>query len=282
MKNFIVLFASILFLSILSSFKQKHNLDNSFKKEGFRSLNIQRATVPNEIEERPMKSNIVDSTKLSANLTRVDFPLLFDDTHLIVLDSTRMVNSSFENKPKRGGKNIFESIKGWFDCGQINFRGESPPDILPTHNNAWDVTKSAIHGNTYLGMAVRDNKSWEGVSQKLLTPLEKGKCYMLSAYLSQSKSYVSASRSTGKVANYNKPTVLRIFGGNGFCWKIQRLAVSEPVHSDDWTEHTFTFTPEDNLDYIYLEAYYKTQSNLPYNGHILLDAMSQIYEVKCE
>jgi len=79
-------------------------------------------------------------------------------------DTIRLRNSSFEDTPKRGGEAL-EGIAGWFDCGRINFPAETPPDIHP--NGYWENNLPASDKKTYLGMVVRDNATYESVSQRL-------------------------------------------------------------------------------------------------------------------
>ena len=43
-------------------------------------------------------------------------------------NTVRLVNSGFEGRPMRGEETNW-NIKGWTDCGKINFPKETPPDI---------------------------------------------------------------------------------------------------------------------------------------------------------
>ena len=80
-----------------------------------------------------------------------------------------LTNPSFEDLPKMG-----ETPTGWYNCGKA---GETPPDVQP---GGWTVAKPANHGQTYLGLVVRDNETWEGVGQRLPRPVEAGQCYEFS------------------------------------------------------------------------------------------------------
>lgn len=191
-------------------------------------------------------------------------------------------NPSFEDVPRRGGEEFFRGIEGWFDCGLIQFKGESPPDIHPTPNSVWEVDKYAMDGDTYLGMVVRDNESYEALSQKLSSPILEGICYSFSILLSRSPKYISLSRQTEEQTNYNTPAVLRIWGANKFCGRYRLLATSDPVDNDQWRQFNFKFTPKDNFSYIVLEAFYKTPALNLYSGHILVDGASEITPVSCD
>lgn len=191
-------------------------------------------------------------------------------------------NPSFEDVPRRGGQGFIEHIEGWFDCGKSQFKGESPPDIHPTSDGAWEVQKYAMDGDTYLGMVVRDNDSWEALSQKLSSPLIAGTCYSFSILLSRSQLYVSHSQRTKQQANYDNPTVFRIHGANSFCGRTRLLAKSDAVTNEEWRQFNFKFTPKDNYNYIVIEAFYNTPVLNPYNGHILVDGASDIVPIPCD
>jgi len=194
-------------------------------------------------------------------------------------------NPSFEDRAHYGASNNNSSIKGWYDCGQINFPSATPPDIHggATRDTAyWDNEVATAHGKTYLGMVVRDSESWESVSQRLSTPLRVGRCYTFSIYLSRSSTY--NSRTIGNIgeASFTTPAVLRIWGGNGYCGDSQLLSESLPVDHSEWKEYVFQFEPNADYSVITLEAFYKTPLLFPYNGHILLDNSSDIEIVPCE
>lgn len=188
-----------------------------------------------------------------------------------VRDTIKLFNPSFEDIPRN-------SIppKGWYDCG---FENETPPDVQP--HGGFEVIKTAQQGNTYLGMVVRDNETWEAVSQRLNRPLKKGKCYEFSIHLSRSEIYVSQSRVTNEQANYVTPCKMRIYGGNGYCAKADLLGETSLVINTRWLEYKFKFEPTGNHSFITLEAFYNTPTLFPYNGNLLIDNASEIIEVPC-
>ena len=192
-------------------------------------------------------------------------------------------NSSFEDIPHRGQNN--KSVKDWFDCGLMNFPSESPPDIHP--GNFWDVNVPPSEGNTYLGMVVRDNESWESISQRLSTNISADQCYSINIDLARSQVYQSASRilvnqkGEPKPTNYITPTVLRVWGGSGFCDCRELLAESTPITHQNWETYEFKFKPKFSHTFIVIEAYYKTPVLFPYCGHLLLDNLSNIQEISC-
>lgn len=186
-------------------------------------------------------------------------------------------NSSFEGRPHQGQKGT--EINEWIDCGALNFPTETPPDIHP--NGWWENNLPASDGLTYLGMVVRDNQTYEFVSQRLDYPLLANQCYSFSINLARASRYVSRTRTTGEMENYTTPIVLRIWGGNTRCEEKQLLAESEPVNNTSWQINKFEFKPKSNINYITFSAYYKTPTLLPYNGNILVDGASAIVKIPC-
>lgn len=187
-------------------------------------------------------------------------------------DPIQLTNPSFEDMPRHS-----KTPRGWYDCG---FDGESPPDIQPS--GTFSVVKEAQEGNTYLGMVVRDNDTWEAVSQRLSRPMEKGQCYEFSIYLCRSELYVSTSRITDQTANYTTPAKLRIYGGFGYCDKQYMLGETSLISGTRWQEYRFKFEPIANYSYIVFEVFYKTPTLFPYNGNVLLDNASDLVPVPCE
>ena len=100
---------------------------------------------------------------------------------LVSQDTIHLKNPSFEDMPRVG---VLGSryIDGWYDC-RAKFPQETPPDIHPVPKGGWGVTTPSFDGQTYLGMVIRYNDTYEGVSQKLSTPLTAGKCYSFSLFM---------------------------------------------------------------------------------------------------
>jgi len=194
-------------------------------------------------------------------------------------DTIFLGNPSFEDQPRSGGFNT-RPIFGWVDCGRSRFPEETAPDIHP--GSFWEVSKPPHDGNTYLGMVVRDNESWESLSQAMSAPLKAGQCYAFSAWLCRSDKYLSPRSQAGdSLYPFTKPAVLRIFGGSGFCEEGELLAESEPVVSNDWKRYTFRFEPLKDYRYITIQVFYKTPVLVPYNGHVLVDNLSGIIRIPC-
>ncbi len=225
------------------------------------------------------------NTKLSHNqyfhLLRTNFLILLlfcatNTNSFAQKESIRLNNPSFEDYPRPG-----LAPNGWTDCGFIN---ESPPDVQPSddkYNQFWQVSLPAQHGATYLGMVVRDNDTWESISQPLSKPMVAGTCYKITVQLCHSEKYISQSRSSGKQVNYVMPVVLRVWGGSGSCSKREMLAETSPISNVSWQEYALKLSPKQQHTTIFLEAFYKTPTLFPYNGNLLLDNVSELIPISC-
>ncbi|MBK6620434.1 MAG: hypothetical protein IPG32_06000 [Saprospirales bacterium] len=155
-----------------------------------------------------------------------------------------LTNPSFEDFPMQG-----KQPKGWEDCG---FPGETPPDVQPAGQSSFaffEVVKPAFKDSTYLGMVVRDNDTWEMVSQRMSGPIKGGQCYEFSLYLCRSELYVSQSRVNFQEANYTTPAKLRIWGGSSYCNK-KNCSAKPPHYQYPLAEIRLRFQTEGNT-YLY-------------------------------
>lgn len=190
-------------------------------------------------------------------------------------------NPSFEATPVEGGRNSRFSLDGWADCGAL---GQTPPDIHPMKNGGqFGVTQKPADGQSYLGMVVRQDETWELISQRLESPLLKGKCYEFTISLCRSDKYKSASSTDSTLeVEYTTPAKLRIWGGSGVCSKLELLAESALITSYRWLQYNFLLKPTQNFNYIVLEAYYNPMTPFFYNGNVLVDNASAIIPVPCK
>lgn len=179
-------------------------------------------------------------------------------------------NPSFEDAP-----NISIVPSKWGNCG---FAKESPPDILP--HTAFGIKKTAFNGETYLGMVTRDNWTWERIGQTLNTPLVPDQCYNLSFYAAKSDAYVSVSRITNNIANYNAPVKLRIWAGLYDCDRRELLSETPFISHEQWENYVLTFQATRAYTYLILEAYY-ADAKQAYCGNVLLDHFSPITPIAC-
>lgn len=205
--------------------------------------------------------------------------LLLVSTLCIAQDQPiELINPSFEDLP-----GVEKVPYGWNDCG---FAEETPPDIHPSadvNKPFFGVKNRPQDGASYLGLVVRDNDTYEGISQRLRSPMIAGKCYQFSIYLSKSKNYLSYNSEFTVKEQFTTPIVLQVYGGSSLCDKKQLLAQSNIITSNRWIRYDFNFTPENNLDYLLLQAFYSNTVTLfPFNGHVLVDNASAIIPVPCE
>jgi outer membrane protein OmpA-like peptidoglycan-associated protein len=196
------------------------------------------------------------------------------------LDEIPLLNPSFEGTPARGSYESSFQLGGWFDCAPYFFYGQTPPDVQPGTMDFFDVTTKPEEGNTYLGMVTRQNETWELVSQRLRSPLENSNCYSFEISLARSETYISQllDEKSGKEFNFNKPIVLRIWGGRNVYEKRELLAESPVIDHTEWRRYRFEFEVKQDHDFLILEAFYKTPTLLPYNGNVLLDNASPVIQ----
>ena len=174
-------------------------------------------------------------------------------------------NLSFEGRAKVG-----EIPYPWISCGD---RNESEPDTQP---GFFDCTTKPHHGDTYIGMVVRDNDTQERISQKLSSPLEAGVTCSFTIWMAQSEHYLSRSPTTFRDANFTAPCILKVWSVNKNCKKIEQLAATNAVNHKDWKNYELIFTPKKTCTHVMLEVYY-LDASVPSNGHILIDDMSNIF-----
>src|SRR5688572_11407040 len=221
----------------------------------------------------------IDALKLFFMFTYITVSSL--NISLIAQDQIHLKNPSFEDVPRQGAPGQ-SMIKDWHDCGWKQFPSESPPDIHPVPGNAWGVSKLPKDGRTFLGLVVRDNDTYESLSQKLESPLSKEKCYTLSVYLARSEFYKSRTMKSQEIENFISPVVLQIWGGDNLCDKKQLLAQSAPVENAVWMINEFILSPNSDYSFVTIEAFYVTGNLEAYNGHILVDGFSPILQLDCK
>lgn len=209
----------------------------------------------------------------------LSFLLFFGQFVLAQNGVIHLTNPSFEGTPGEGG-NGNQLPDGWYDCG---FKGETPPDVHPKQGEgAFQVRTRPADGRTYIGLVVRENDTWEMVSQKLSQPMLHDTVYEFNISMCRSDLYMSPSRVSNTPVNYATPAKLRIWGGNGYCDRKELLAESELIVNKDWMRYNFIFVPTENIKYLIFEAFYKTPTPFPYNGNVLIDDASDIVPSKKE
>lgn len=195
------------------------------------------------------------------------FFFLFKSCLIFAQDEITIFNPSFEDAPNHSTPPFL-----WENCGSV---GNTPSDIHGSFSGFFNVRKTAQEGNSYVGMVVREDGTWEAIGQVLEQPLLKNYQYQFSIYLARSESYRSISKVTRLETEFIEPVILRVWGGSYSGHRGQLLAESVPVAHTDWQEYTFEFEPVEDWSYLILEAFFA--DDFVYNGNLLLDNCSEIY-----
>lgn len=199
-----------------------------------------------------------------------------------------LTNPSFEDSPRKGDFYAFRSqheknkIKGWFDCGILDRNEPTAPDIHSAETDYWGVKVTPSDGLTCLGLGVREDNSYESVSQELKTKLEKGKCYTFTVDLCSSTTFMSRVRNNPKaLVPFTDPVTLRVWSGYGNCGFTELLYQSPPINHEEWQSYTVHLQPKYDAGFIMIEAYY-TSPIEKVNGNLLVDNISDFIVKECE
>ena len=213
-----------------------------------------------------------------------------------------LTNPSFEGRFR-----LYSLPRGWKDCGEELFPKETPPDLHPMVSELFGVDQKPADGFAYLGLVIRQNGSWESISQQLAKPMKANQCYAFRIAMSRSEQYKSGlkknksdKRSTKKTEewkyiirtitriaeseeiNFIDPVVLRIWGGDDACDRKQLLAVSPLVKNKEWADYFFKIRPDANHQSLLLEVFDGDEISRFPNGNILLDDISPLIPIDCD
>ncbi len=185
-----------------------------------------------------------------------------------------LLNPSFEisSAPTDAvDRNAHEVVPSWENWAAKNFPGQDPPEVY-SGNTTRHIHQDAQDGDTYIGLTVRKNDSWESIGQELQVPLAGGQHYSLSLYLCLDPAYaIRAQGYRSRGVNYDKPVIIRIRGASAFGESGQVLAESDPVQNKDWKVYYFDLYPEKVYRYLIIEAFYVPGTSVHYMGHVLID-----------
>lgn len=164
-------------------------------------------------------------------------------------------------------------VREWVDCGKIN---ESAPDIQPSPDFRqlyFEVDIAPYEGSTYLGMVVRENETYEGLSQGVRAILEPDKTYVFKVALARSPQYISDARSgvPGEKTDHHRACVFQLWGGTTYCQERELLAESIPIEHTNWEEYEFIFQPNEIYDFVSINVFWVPPFLMPYNGNLLVD-----------
>ena len=161
-------------------------------------------------------------------------------------------NASFEGTPSDA-----TIPSGWFAVSE-----GTTPDILPGY---WGVYNEPVDGETYVGLIVRPDGSFESIGQRLNKDLKKDVCYSMSFNLAHSDTY------TG----YDDAIQIRVWISNKKSKRQQMVFESELIKNEEWQWHKFDFKPLETMRYIIIEAYLPS-SKRSAKGNLLIDDISTI------
>lgn len=68
---------------------------------------------------------------------------------------------------------------------------------------------------------------------------------------------------------------------NPFYNKVELLAETPPIDHPDWREYAFVLQPLKSYTYLFLAAEHR-EANVFYNGHILVDHLSDLKWTACD
>ncbi|MFN0176445.1 MAG: hypothetical protein ACKVU0_17530 [Saprospiraceae bacterium] len=182
----------------------------------------------------------------------------------------KLENPSFESDEPSPSK----VPRGWINLGATD---QTPPDIQP---GFFGVDLPAQDGNSYLGLVVRENNTWEGIGQKLEGVLQKDSAYSFNLFLSRSNTLQSPLNENSELKKFNNPTVLKIWGYNTKTKEEELLAESQPVSHSKWMRYEFVLKPTlADFDELDLMAYYAPGAENK-NGNLLIDNCSTIEKIE--
>lgn len=194
-------------------------------------------------------------------------------------DTIRIQNGSFEVP------SFAESH--WIVLGDQRY---SAPDIHTPKEVIQNVKRQAQHGENFVSMVVRSSDSFEQLGQFLESPLKAGQKYTLSFQAMQAPEFLAMS-SSKKLDSHSKAIHIRIYGLNieqlidqeiNYMNKenVEFLFESELIDSNEWTEVKANIKPSRTTNFIVFAVFWETPVLFPYNGHLLLDNISNIVKVE--
>lgn len=184
--------------------------------------------------------------------------------------SIPLTNGSFEKAIAVTGMLPY----GWINCGPPK---ETPPDVVQHQvENAFKVLHDAADGNHFVSMVVRSNGTAECIQQDLSTPLVPGKSYEMTVQLALAKRFDAVERRTMQEVSFAHPVMLEVYGVD---MHNDRILLDDipPVRHDGWQSYTLQFCPAAPVKALILSPFYHPDSLYEYNGHILLDDLSDIF-----
>ncbi len=153
---------------------------------------------------------------------------------------------------------------------------ETPPDLLPNEDS--QVLTPAPEGKYYLGLLTRNNQTTEAIGQRLTGTMFKDTVYQLRFMAARSPQYYAQERISQRNINFDIPVIVRIYGGSQSGIAPELLAETPPIGHYEFKDYMLSFKPKTNCNYLVFQAYYDPKYGKAYNGHVLIDDISDIVQ----
>lgn len=167
--------------------------------------------------------------------------------------------------------------KGWYSCGHS---GYTPPSTHVTDTlTIFGVTQKAYSGSRYISMVTRADQSVECIGQFFEKPLGTDATYQIDMALSISKIFKSRiTLDSSEEIPFDTPADIEAYGLTQAGEAILIGAFSD-ISNTHWKVYSFWFEPKKVFHAIEFRTFYRFDEMLPYNGHILIDAIT-LKEIK--
>lgn len=196
-------------------------------------------------------------------------------------DTILLTNPSFEENLRDENHNsLNQPPTGWIDCGIHMFPKSTPIDILP--NRFWSKPNEIHDLETYIGMVVRQDSSYESIGQKLQSNLQVDSCYQIEYFVSRSDNYWSYVSNSKEKQNFITPAKVAFYAGNKVCAFEDYLGESPPINSSEWIQYKLEFKMPSDANYFFIVAEHIKFDSVAYNGHVLVDCLSAIVKIDCK
>jgi len=163
----------------------------------------------------------------------------------------------------------------------------SDPDLLSLYSTlSGNKSYGPVDGGNFALLRARGVhyiENWHGprereyLYQPLIQPLEKKSCFQLNVYLCTNPDYAVTDEEN---SNVGFPLRFQVWGSDHAAGRDILLVDSDPINYTEWLNYSFNFTTSetDNITYLLFEPQWDTISiqSEPYNGMILVDAMSLV------
>lgn len=197
-----------------------------------------------------------------------------------LIDSIQIENGSFEELDSLDNKFSIEfKVHGWNDIGTKLFANETPPTIHKSNETGefqFGVKTKPHQGDVFVSLVTRENETYESIGVKLNSNFKKDHTYLISFYTALSETYLSPYPENYGSKSFSKPISLKVhirhYVENSF------EVASIDLNADySWKENVISFKSPCYCDFLSFEV--RNQGEEVYNGHVLVDSFSDIYEI---